>query len=206
LTAEAGKCTLARNRGLTLVDLMRPTCALRLEVTSSILLNLSRGMRLPVGVEMFGDPVHDPFRRFGVGEDPHRPRPPADLPEPPFQDVGGANRLPGCSREREEVEAVEQVLLQTADSRLRLIELLGPPHLEPPERLGPGGRAEDQLRLAHAGFALGPLQLHHDVPQFVGNAPLQATERAPRLGSAGLENTGGYYRLRFSMTRCRNLT
>jgi hypothetical protein len=40
----------------------------------------------------------------------------------------------------------------------------------------------------------------------VGNAPLQAAERAPRLGSAGLENTGGYYRLRFSMTRCRNLT
>ena len=138
MTAEAGKCTLARNRGLTLVDLMRPTCAPRLQVTSSILLNLSRGMRLPVGVEMFGDPVHDPFRRFGVGEDPHRPPPPADLPEPSFQDVGGANRLPGCSREREEVEAVEQVLLQTADSRLRLIEPLGPPHLEPPERLGPG--------------------------------------------------------------------
>ncbi len=36
-------------------------------VTSSILLNVSKGLLLPVGIEVSGDTVHDPFGRLGVG-------------------------------------------------------------------------------------------------------------------------------------------
>lgn len=147
------------------------------EVTSSILLNLSKGMLLPVGIEMLGHAIHDPFGRFGVREDPHRPRPAPDFAERPLQDVGSADRLPEILWEAEVVETMEQVLLRTADRRFRVVEPLAAPGLESPDRLGPGGRAEDPLRLAHAGLALGPLQLHHDVAQLVGDAPLNAPQR-----------------------------
>lgn len=113
-----------------------------MRVTSSILLNLSKGVLLPVGVEVLGHAIHDPFGRLGIGEHAHGACPLAHLPEGPLQDVGGPELL----REAEVVETVEQVLLQAADRRFGLIEPLRAPGPEPADRLGSGGGAEDEPR------------------------------------------------------------
>jgi glycosyltransferase involved in cell wall biosynthesis len=63
---------------------MLMTCTRPDSVTSTILLNLSEGAFLPVGVVAPGDFVHDPLRRLGVREDAHGARRSADLPEGPL--------------------------------------------------------------------------------------------------------------------------
>jgi hypothetical protein len=120
-------------------------------VTSSILLNWSKGRCLPVDVEMFGDAIHNSLRRLGVREDAHRACPPPHLSKRPLQDVGGADGLPERLREAEVVKTMEQVLLQTAHGRFRLVEPRRPPRLKSPDGLRSRRGVEDQLRLAHAG-------------------------------------------------------